>query len=198
MLVGESSDQLRGESRLYILQFRHVEVLACRFHHFLLSFFEDLPKLDALAVAGQHLHVLALVPQPVNAGDFLLHVHAPQRVELLSVRLKLCVILVLKLFLLVALESLEDDDPSGLVTEAQELAGVVKFYYGNYIFLHNLLVGSLVAKKLGELVAASLAALVFVHSLFFYAFNILYELIKNDGLINTRPEQMRRYEKRRR
>ena len=119
-------------------------------------------------------------------GDFLLDVHAPQRVELLSMRLKLRVIFVLELFLLVAFECLEDDDPSGLVTEAQKLAGVVKFNYGNYIFLHNLLVGSFVAKKLGELVVASFTALIFVHSLFFYGFNILYELIKNDGLINTR------------
>lgn len=106
-------------------------------------------------------------------------------------RLKLRVIFVLELFLLVALECLEHDDPSRLVAKAQELAGVVEFYYGNYIFLHNLLVGSLVAKKLGELVVAALAALIFVHSLFFYGFNILYELIKNDGLINTGPEQMR-------
>lgn len=85
-------------------------------------------------------------------------------------RLKLRVIFVLELFLLVALECLEHDDPSCLVAKAQELAGVVEFYYGNYIFLHNLLVGSLVAKKLGELVVAALAALIFVHSLFFYGF----------------------------
>lgn len=110
-------------------------------------------------------------------------------------RLKLRVIFVLELFLLVALECLEDDDPSCLVPKTQELAGVVEFYYGNYIFLHNLLVGSFVAKKLGELVVAALTALIFVHSLFFYGFNILYELIKNDGLINTRPEQNRQMAK---
>lgn len=139
------------------MQFWYVQVLTRGFYKFFLSFLEDLPQFDALAVAGQHFHVLALITQPVDAGDFLLHIHAPQRVELFRVRLELSEVLVLWLLFFIVLERLEDDYPASLVAQTQELAAGVELYYGDYILLHYFLVGSLVAEYLSEFVVARLA-----------------------------------------
>jgi hypothetical protein len=105
----------------------------------------------------------------VDAGNLLLYVHAPERIELLGVGLELCEVFVLRLLLLVGLECLEDDDPAGLVAEAEEFAGVIEFYYRDYILLHYFLVRALIPENLREFVAASLAGLIFLHAIFFYS-----------------------------
>lgn len=149
------------------MQFWHIQIFTGWFNHFLLSLLENFPKLDALAVACQHLHVLTLISQPINTCDFLLHVHTSKWIELFCMRLKLSKVFVLLFLFFIIFKCFKHDDATGLISETQELATVIKLYNWNNIFLHYFLVGPLVAEQLIKFVVGALAQSVFLHTIFF-------------------------------
>jgi hypothetical protein len=157
MLVGKGLQELRGKIWIYILQFRHIEILPWWFYYFFFSLLINFPKLNALAVTGKHFHIFSLIFQPMYTSNFLFHIHTSQRVKLLGMWLKFCEVFVLQVFFLIILKGLEYDDSSSFISETKKLTCCIKFYYWNYILLHDFFVGAFVSKKLCEFVIATFA-----------------------------------------
>lgn len=164
MLIWEESLRLSNEGGFISLQFGHIEIFPCGFYNFFFCFFEYFPQFDIFGVGSHDFDVFSLILHPVDAGDLLLNIHAPQRIKLSHMRLKLSVVLKLLILFLGVLGCLENDDSPCPISECQKPARMIELHDGDDVFFHDFFIGAFVSKDLGVFVVSAFASRYFLHS----------------------------------
>lgn len=99
----------------------------------------------------------------MDSGDIFSYIHALERVELSSMRLKLSVVIIGIILFFASFLALEDDDASGPIPKRDIIAGRIKPDRSDDVLLDDTLTRAFVAKDLGVLVVGTFAGWNFLH-----------------------------------